>query len=109
MPTAETVYSLALANLPSTAIVSNENSAAGSRDSRLEKDNSRFAVSILDEFLMHDSSSHETKRKEDSDRGLDKWELRISKRKEDKQLNNTELKEPNAWEANSTSLLDEFI
>ncbi|XP_022803262.1 DNA excision repair protein ERCC-6-like 2 isoform X2 [Stylophora pistillata] len=109
MPTAETVYSLALANLPSTAIASNENSAAGSRDSRLEKDNSRFAVSILDEFLMHDSSSHETKRKEDSDRGLDKWELRISKRKDDKQLNNTELKEPNAWEANSTSLLDEFI
>ena len=111
VPPAEAGHSVELAHVPSIATAPDENYVAENQDSSFENDNPLVAVSILDQFLMHNSSSFDTKRKEDNNRGLDKCELLSSKRKEDKQLDSTERKEPTACrtKANSTSLLDEFI
>ncbi|XP_066016491.1 DNA excision repair protein ERCC-6-like 2 isoform X3 [Pocillopora verrucosa] len=111
VPPAEAGHSVGLAHVPSIATAPDENYVAENQDSSFENDNPLVAVSILDQFLMHNSSSFDTKRKEDNNRGLDKCEPLSSKRKEDKQLDNTERKEPTECrtKANSTSLLDEFI
>lgn len=111
VPPAEAGHSVGLAHVPSIATAPDENYVAENQDSSFENDNPLVAVSILDQFLMHNSSSFDTKRKEDNNRGLDKCEPLSSKRKEDKQLDYTERKEPTECrtKANSTSLLDEFI
>ncbi|RMX48555.1 hypothetical protein pdam_00019404 [Pocillopora damicornis] len=111
VPPAGAGHSVGLAHVPSIATAPDENYVAENQDSSFENDNPLVAVSILDQFLMHNSSSFDTKRKEDNNRGLNKCEPLSSKRKEDKQLDNTERKEPTACrtKANSTSLLDEFI
>nr|XP_058956968.1 DNA excision repair protein ERCC-6-like 2 isoform X2 [Pocillopora verrucosa] len=111
VPPAEAGHSVGLAHVPSIATAADENYVAENQDSSFENDNPLVAVSILDQFLMHNSSSFDTKRREDNNRGLDKCEPLSSKRKEDKQLDSTERKEPTECrtKANSTSLLDEFI
>ena len=91
----------------STASKSDEVFVAETQSSSLEN-TSEFPVSILDEFLMRESSRSETEIKGSGRRVDDKRKQRSSK-KEAKQLDKTEERETSKLKKNSTSVLDEFI
>ena len=80
----------------------NEDFVAETQESSLET-TSELSVSILDEFMMSDSTKRSTEIK-DSDTTVNKW-----KQKESKQLDKTKEKETTQGKKNTTSVLDEFI
>ena len=84
----------------------NEDFVAETQGSSLET-TSELSVSILDEFLMSDSTKRSAEIK-DSDTRVNKWKQRDSQ-KESKQLVKTKQKEAIQGKKNTTSVLDEFI
>lgn len=84
----------------------NEDFVAETQGSSLET-TSDLSVSILDEFLMSDSTKRSTEFK-DNGTTVNKWKQRDSQ-KERKQLDETKGKETIQGKKNTTSVLDEFI
>lgn len=84
----------------------NEDFVAETQGFSLES-TSELSVSILDEFLMSDSTKRSTEIK-DSDTRVTNWKQRDSQ-KESKQLDKTKEKETIQGKKNTTSVLDEFI
>lgn len=84
----------------------NKDFVAETQGSSLET-TSELSVSILDEFLMSDSTKRSTEVK-DSDARVNKWKQRDSQ-KGSKQLDKTKEKETLQRKKNTTSVLDEFI
>ena len=89
----------------SKASKSNEDCVAETQVSSLEN-TSELSVSILDEFLLSDSSKRSAEI-QDGDRRGNKWKRRSEK--EVKRLDKTKEKETKKGKKNSTSVLDEFI